>query len=281
MKRGKIAIVYSNKGGVGVIHPRPPESAPELSAVRGQIERLISEVRLEPGDPFENLLRALAGITDLAYAGPEAAARKMDRAFEKNLIALREKLDVEFTSGAEQVRKGNLAGGAKMIEAAEHLGQVVEYLRQYSRQLAASKQSLEGAADRLTGRILQGLEEKLLPSLERFEKAVTETGREAAAEYKEMNQISRRRFRGVRLWSRFTYSWMFAGAVMLWLACSLIIYYRLDAAYSRAYEDRIAEMQETFAGNNAILKTLVAAKVRLIVEEKHDLYDKPISGRLQ
>lgn len=262
-----------------VIQRHLPESTPEKSCVNVQVERLITEVKLEPGDPFENLLRALAAITDLAYAGPEMAAKKMDRAFEKNLVALREKLDAEFTSGAERVRKGNLAGGAEIIDAATTLRQVVEYLRQYNQQLVASRNGLEETADLLTGRFLRGLEEKLLPSLESFGKTVKETGGKVAAEYHEMSEISRRKVSGVRLWSRLTYGWMFVGAVLLWLACSLISYYRLDVSYVRAYEERLAEMQETLVGNNAALKALAAAKVKLLVEEKRDLNEKPTPGR--
>jgi hypothetical protein len=67
-------------------------------------------------------------IFDVAYAAPEVAAGKVDRAFEKRLVELRERLAEEFTAGAEKVRRNNLEAGRQITAASDHLAEVAEFL---------------------------------------------------------------------------------------------------------------------------------------------------------
>jgi hypothetical protein len=246
---------------------------------RERLEHLLAEVRLEPGDPVESLLRALVEIVGVAYSGPEAAARKVDRAFEKQLVALREKLADEFAAGADNMRRNNLEAGRQITAASKHLSEVAEFLERYAGQLKTAKGDLAKAADTITAAAVAGLERRLLGALGGFEQAVATSGRQVADEYREMRKISERQIRGVRFWSRFSYGTVFASAALLWLAVCLASYVWLERRVGREYQSRLAEVEANYAANQAELKKLAEAKVKIIVDERRDQKGRAVPGQ--
>jgi hypothetical protein len=244
-----------------------------------RLEQLLAEIRLEPGDPVESLLRALIDILGVAYASPEAAARKVERAFEKQLVALRERLADEFAAGAENMRRNNLEAGRQITESSKHLAEVTEFLERYAGQLKTAKGELAKAADTITETAVAGLEKRLLGALGSFEQTVAASGRMVADEYRKMRKISEKQIRGVRFWSRFSYGAVFASAAALWLAVCLASYVWLERREEREYQRKLAEVEANYSANQAVLKKLAEAKVKIIVDERRDQKVRAVPGQ--